>query len=382
MSEIIGYEFESFLVDTVHRTVSLKGELIQLRPTPFKLLLVFLENRGEVLSKEQLFKKVWANAVVTDANLDVALSAVRRALGERATAPRHIIKNRDGYRFVAGVREIRNSSAGISEIEPTINAESAAIDPPTETEATATTGDLSVLPGRWHVVVSTVLYSLLFSIALLLEVSYKWDLFGRTALWLTLPVFVWMMIWSIAGLKLDQSLTVKGKSGGLTVSMLCFLTSAAMLLIALSFFLPATPITESTLQTYPAQAAYLKDMAYFLLLAFFFLLLPFHFIVTAQRQIAIGQGHEMFGLLTGNKLSVVPKGTVYPRFVALCVVLSGFGVIAIALTSHLFDHLSYSPYMNLFTQLLYARGLVYFALGIECLIWYYVALEELKRQSL
>ena len=32
--------------------------------------------------------------------------------------------------------------------------------------------------------------------------------------------------------------------------------------------------------------------------------------------------------------------------------------------------------MNLFTQLVYLRGILYFGLGIECLIWYYEALND------
>jgi hypothetical protein len=227
-----------------------------------------------------------------------------------------------------------------------------------------------------------MLYALLFPIALLLEVAYQWDHLGYTALRLTLPVFVWMLGASIVGLEFDKWLSFQGKRGGLLVSIFSFFAGAAILLGALSFFLPAIPITESTLQTYPAQAAYLKDMAYFLILAFFFMLLPFHFVVTAQRQIAMGKAPEILGLLIGNKRSLAPKGTVYPRLWALALLLIGFAAIAIALTAHLLDHLSYSAYMNLFTQLLYARGLVYFALGVECLIWYYVALEELKRQTL
>jgi len=109
MSEIIGYEFDGFSIDIVRHTLSLNGELRPLRPTPFHLLIVFVENRGQVLSKERLFREVWANTVVTDSNFDVALTAVRKALGESAREPRYIIKDRGGYRFVADAREVRGS---------------------------------------------------------------------------------------------------------------------------------------------------------------------------------------------------------------------------------------------------------------------------------
>lgn len=382
MTELIGYEFDSFFADTVRCTLSLNGKPIPLRPTPFRLLVVFLENCGRELSKEQLFKEVWVNTVVTDANLDVGLTAVRKALGESAREPHYIIKGRDSYRFVATAREIRDSSTELLKNKShALSAQSAGTISASHSERPSTSDSAFALPGQWHIIVSTGLYALLFPIALLLEVSFKWNLFGNTALKLMLPVFVWMIGASIFGLKVDQRLSARSKTGGLLASVICFLAAAGILLAALSFFLPAIPITESTLQTYPAQAAYLKDIAYFLILAFFFLLLPFHFIMTAQRQIALGHGQEILGLLTGNKLALAPKGIVYPRFRVLALLLLGFAAISLALTAHLLDHLSYSPYMNLFIQLVYARGLVFFALGIECLVWYYGALEELKRQG-
>lgn len=52
------------------------------------------------------------------------------------------------------------------------------------------------------------------------------------------------------------------------------------------------------------------------------------------------------------------------------------------MTSRLLDHLKPGPHMNLFTQLVYLRGIVYFVLGIESLIWYYRAIDEIKRECL
>ncbi len=49
------------------------------------------------------------------------------------------------------------------------------------------------------------------------------------------------------------------------------------------------------------------------------------------------------------------------------------------MTSRLLDHLKPGPYTNLFTQLVYIRGFLYFGLGIWCLIWYYQAIDEAKR---
>jgi len=126
----------------------------------------------------------------------------------------------------------------------------------------------------------------------------------------------------------------------------------------------------------------LKDMSYFLILAFSFLLLPFHFVVTMEREIAFGQYQQVLSLLTGSKLSVAPGGTFYPRSSALALLLVGFLAMSIEMTARLSDHLMPGPYMNLFTQLVYLRGALYFGLGIKCILWYQRALNELKRESL
>ncbi|HZE62508.1 MAG TPA: hypothetical protein VE056_01445, partial [Pyrinomonadaceae bacterium] len=59
-------------------------------------------------------------------------------------------------------------------------------------------------------------------------------------------------------------------------------------------------------------------------------------------------------------------------------VLAAFSLV---MTSRLLDHLRPGKYMNLFTLLVYVRGILYFGLAMECLIWYYLALERIKRAS-
>jgi len=194
-------------------------------------------------------------------------------------------------------------------------------------------------------------------------------------------IFGWMMGSAIAGLEIDRKLTVTNRTNGLAVSVATFLIAAAILFVVLIRFLPPFPITQSTLQSYPAQAAYLKDTTYFLVLAFCFLILPFHFIATLEREMAQGRGDQVLGLLTSKQISVAPKGTIYPRFWALSSLLVVLAAFSLVMTSRLLDHLKPGPNMNLFIQLVYVRGILYFGLAIECLIWYYLALERFKRAS-
>jgi DNA-binding winged helix-turn-helix (wHTH) protein len=50
----------------------------------FDLLLALIERRGEVLSKDELMRRVWPGLVVEENNLTVHMSALRKAIGPAA----------------------------------------------------------------------------------------------------------------------------------------------------------------------------------------------------------------------------------------------------------------------------------------------------------
>lgn len=111
MSEKINkiYEFEDFRFDITEQILSCGDEIISLTPKVFDLLVVLIENHGHLLSKDELIKALWADSFVEEANLNVNISALRRALGEKPNEHRFIeTVPRRGYRFVAEVREIKD----------------------------------------------------------------------------------------------------------------------------------------------------------------------------------------------------------------------------------------------------------------------------------
>lgn len=100
------YEFGLFQLIPAERQLFRDGQLVSLKPKSFDLLVVLVENKGRLIEKEELMKRVWPESFVEEANLSVNVSALRRALGEGPedhqyveTVPRH------GYRFVAEVKE-------------------------------------------------------------------------------------------------------------------------------------------------------------------------------------------------------------------------------------------------------------------------------------
>jgi Tol biopolymer transport system component/DNA-binding winged helix-turn-helix (wHTH) protein len=100
------YEFDDFHLETDQRKLMRRGELIPLHGKAFEMLVVLIRNSGRLLTKDELFQLVWPDQIVEESNLTVNMSAIRRALGERASNPRYITTVSGlGYRFTADVRQ-------------------------------------------------------------------------------------------------------------------------------------------------------------------------------------------------------------------------------------------------------------------------------------
>src|SRR6202035_1223631 len=82
------------------------GLLVRLQEQPFQVLAMLLEQPGEVVTREELQKKLWpANTFVDfDHGLNKAISKIRDALGDSAENPRFVeTVSRRGYRFLGDV---------------------------------------------------------------------------------------------------------------------------------------------------------------------------------------------------------------------------------------------------------------------------------------
>src|ERR1700726_3739903 len=75
---------------------------VELGTRAFDLLLVLLEADGSLVTKDELLSRVWPGIVVSEENLKVQVSALRKALG----ADRDFVRTEfgRGYRLTAAVR--------------------------------------------------------------------------------------------------------------------------------------------------------------------------------------------------------------------------------------------------------------------------------------
>ena len=108
------YEFDDFQLEPDERKLMRRGQIVPLHGKAFEMLLVLIRNRGKLLTKDELFQLVWPDQIVEESNLTVNMSAIRRALGERASNPRYIstISGR-GYRFTGDVRQFAGDALTI-----------------------------------------------------------------------------------------------------------------------------------------------------------------------------------------------------------------------------------------------------------------------------
>ncbi len=83
------------------------GLAVRLQEQPFQLLAMLLEHPGEVVTREELQRRLWpADTFVDfDHGLNKAISKIREALGDSAESPRFVeTVARRGYRFLAEVK--------------------------------------------------------------------------------------------------------------------------------------------------------------------------------------------------------------------------------------------------------------------------------------
>ena len=82
------------------------GEPVALAPKVLETLLVLIELRDRVVTKDELLERVWDGAAVEEGGLTRNISILRKALGEKPDDHTYIVTvPGKGYRFVADVRE-------------------------------------------------------------------------------------------------------------------------------------------------------------------------------------------------------------------------------------------------------------------------------------
>jgi DNA-binding response OmpR family regulator len=95
------FRFGDAEVDAVRCELRRAGAVVETTPTEFKLLSVFVRNRGRVLTREKLLDEAWGQGTfLTDRVVDNHIVALRKKIEPEPAEPRFLISVRGvGYRF-------------------------------------------------------------------------------------------------------------------------------------------------------------------------------------------------------------------------------------------------------------------------------------------
>jgi len=98
------YHFDQFELDIACFELREKGAAQSLEPQVFSLLAYLVEHHERLVSKNELFEKLWSGRVVTDSALTSRIKSARQALGDSGKAQQFIKTiHGKGFRFIADV---------------------------------------------------------------------------------------------------------------------------------------------------------------------------------------------------------------------------------------------------------------------------------------
>lgn len=89
------------VINSKSRSVIRMGEEISLTPKEFDILYFLAENRGEVFTKEQIYKAVWSeNYLLDDSNIMAFIRKLRKKIEPNPDEPKYILTIWGiGYKF-------------------------------------------------------------------------------------------------------------------------------------------------------------------------------------------------------------------------------------------------------------------------------------------
>src|SRR5689334_10322904 len=111
------FEFEDFELDRSAYELRRAGTVVHLERIPLELLFVLIERRGQLVTRQEIFERIWGRGVFvdTDNSINPAVNKIRRALHDDAEEPHFVVTmTRKAYRLVAPIRK-ENPSATVPE---------------------------------------------------------------------------------------------------------------------------------------------------------------------------------------------------------------------------------------------------------------------------
>jgi Tol biopolymer transport system component/DNA-binding winged helix-turn-helix (wHTH) protein len=116
--------FGLFEVDYASQELRKSGIKIKIQDQPFQILALLLERPGQIVTREEIQKRLWAGDTFVDFDLGLnsAVKKLRQALGDESENPRFVeTLYRRGYRFLAPVQDDAPTAARITANPPQLS---------------------------------------------------------------------------------------------------------------------------------------------------------------------------------------------------------------------------------------------------------------------
>src|SRR5246500_3730081 len=97
--------FDAFEADLRTGELRKNGVRLKFSGQPFQVLAILLERPGDVVTREELQRRLWPDTFVdVERNLNTAVNKIREVLGDSAESPRFVeTLPRRGYRFIGEI---------------------------------------------------------------------------------------------------------------------------------------------------------------------------------------------------------------------------------------------------------------------------------------
>jgi Tol biopolymer transport system component/DNA-binding winged helix-turn-helix (wHTH) protein len=110
------YRFGGFALDSDQKVLLREGKPLPLTLKALEMLLILVENGGQIVTKAELMERLWRDTFVEESNLTSHVQQLRKTLGDNARQPIYIeTVARRGYRFIAPVEEVLSDSLSVED---------------------------------------------------------------------------------------------------------------------------------------------------------------------------------------------------------------------------------------------------------------------------
>jgi DNA-binding winged helix-turn-helix (wHTH) protein len=111
--------FGAFEINVAKGELRKRGIALKLHPQPFRVLLLLVENSGQIVTREQIRACLWNGNTYVDfeRGINFCINQIRKALADDAERPEFIeTLPKQGYRFIAAVSGTLGVGAKVHEL--------------------------------------------------------------------------------------------------------------------------------------------------------------------------------------------------------------------------------------------------------------------------